>query len=199
MSSTHDLHINHHQSLRKKHFADVIKVLTGKRIKHNHTCQAKQSIIEVPSTRIRIFRIQKLSLPTQKYLRTHLSFSNHFRSSSKRILLRLKMEIFLYTDWLILLGTEIHLYQRRPQGTFPRKKCPGDEVAIYTSGWKKIYRGAVLCLKTRALAAKSVVLCLRFQKQEAYNIYRSESTVSLKAVWRKVWRIFRSLCMRGRR
>ena len=45
-------------------------------------------------TRIRIFRIQKLFLPIQKYLRTHVSFSNHFRSSTKRILFRLKMEIF---------------------------------------------------------------------------------------------------------
>ena len=159
MSSTHDLHINHHQSLRKKYFADVIKVLTRKRIKHNHTWQAKKSVIGVPSTRIRTFKNQQLFLPIQKYLRTHVSFSNHFRSSTKRILFRLKMDIFFLTDWLILLGTEIHLYQPRPQGTFPRKKRPGDEVAIYTSGWKKIYRGAVLCLKTRALAARSVVLC----------------------------------------
>ena len=108
MSSTHDLHINHHQSLRKKYFADVIKVLTRKRIKHNHTWQAKQSVIGVPSTRIRIFRIQKLFLPIQKYLRTQVSFSNHLRSSTTRILFRLKMEIFLYRDWPILLGTDIH-------------------------------------------------------------------------------------------
>ena len=95
MSSTHDLHINHHQSLRKKYFADVIKVLTRKKNKTQSHLTDKAICNRGPVyTRIRIFRIQKLFLPIQKYLRTHVSFSNHFRSSTKRILFRLKMEIF---------------------------------------------------------------------------------------------------------